>query len=56
VDAYRGPRHPAFLKETRMRLMTMCSAMVIALTVRVGQAVADALRSGTPARSDPDQR
>ena len=39
-----------------MRLMTMCSAMVVALTVGVGQAVADELRSGTPARSDPDQR
>ena len=56
MDASRGPRRPGFVKETRMRLMTMCSAMVIALTVRVGQAVADALRSGTPARSDPDQR
>src|SRR5882672_4396071 len=40
LDAHWGPRRPAFIKETRMRLMTMCSAMVIALTVGVGQAVA----------------
>jgi hypothetical protein len=40
VDAYGGPRRPAFIKETRVWLMTMCPAMVIALTVGVGQAVA----------------
>jgi len=40
-----------------MRLMTMCSAMVIALTAGLGQAVAQTRYDvGLPARSDTNQR
>src|SRR5262249_30191419 len=38
LDAHESQGAPPFIKETRMRLTTMCSATVIAFTVGVGQA------------------
>src|SRR5262249_40480241 len=38
LDAHEGQGALPFIKETRMRLTTMCSATVIAFTVGVGQA------------------
>src|SRR5215831_1446847 len=39
-DTHKGQGAPPFIKETWMRLMTICSAMVLAFMVEVGQAVA----------------